>query len=158
MDKKLLSEDEVKAKLGITDFRSMKKEQIIDFVSSIPEMDKEVAIECIKQFPHFKEFANDTVSSFYSLCETIINEDNNDAIEANRYILNRLEDQLNQEHITEVTKQFIIGKMVDVGNTLADLDKNKRSFKETITKIAGIFGMFVISAGGALLGLKITKK
>lgn len=47
----LLTEQEVKEKLGITDFRHLSKSQVIEFVSSIPNMQKDVAIACINANP-----------------------------------------------------------------------------------------------------------
>ena len=57
----LMSENDVKSMLGISDFRSISKDQIIQFVSSIPDMDKEVAIKCIEQFPEFEKFSNNAL-------------------------------------------------------------------------------------------------
>ncbi|MDT2767760.1 hypothetical protein P7G58_02615 [Globicatella sulfidifaciens] len=61
MTKTLVSGDEVKSALGIKNFRNLSKDKIMEFVSLIPNMDKEVAIEIIRQFPSFVDFGNTVV-------------------------------------------------------------------------------------------------
>ena len=51
MSKHTLSETEVKKILNIDDFRSISKVKIMDFISLIPKIDKELAINIINQFP-----------------------------------------------------------------------------------------------------------
>ena len=43
MSKELLSADAVLERIGATSFRNISKDQLITFVSAIPEMDKEIA-------------------------------------------------------------------------------------------------------------------
>lgn len=51
MGKNLKSAEEVKNLLEIDSSRNITKEKVIEFVSQIPNMDKEVAINIINQFP-----------------------------------------------------------------------------------------------------------
>ncbi len=48
MKKNLLTEEEVKKELGITDFRAISKEKIVHFVSLMPKIDKELAVKAIE--------------------------------------------------------------------------------------------------------------
>ena len=65
MSKELLSADAVLERIGATSFRNISKDQLITFVSAIPEMDKEIAIKCIEQFPAFKEYSQSTSDPVY---------------------------------------------------------------------------------------------
>ena len=63
MNNNLVSIDEVKRALNIDDFRKISKDKIMELVSLIPSMDKEVTIEIIKQFPYFLDFARTSINS-----------------------------------------------------------------------------------------------
>lgn len=158
MPKKLLSADEVKAKLGIDDFRSIKKDHLIEFVSSIPDMDKEVAMKCIEQFPNFKDSADYIVGNFYELCTSMVQEDGKDSIESCKETIEDLRNLLKNDSISEEMQKFIIEKIVDISNLMASMDNDKRHFKENILKIAGIIASVAIATGGAILGVKVIQK
>ena len=51
MSQHLVSEDQVKKALHIDSFRNLSKDKIMEFASLIPNMDKDVAISIINQFP-----------------------------------------------------------------------------------------------------------
>lgn len=51
MAQNLVSEEQVKDALQINKFSELSKDKIMEFVSLIPNMDKEVAIAIINQFP-----------------------------------------------------------------------------------------------------------
>lgn len=157
----LMTQEEVKEKLGIADFRSIKKDQLIEFVSSIPYMDKEVAMECIRQFPEFKDFSISIVSQLYELCDQALQSDNQDvqqAIDGYKIILSNLEKQLNKRFLSNKRKDEIINQMIEVTDKIASIESNKLKFKENVLKIAGAIGAFSIGIAGALLGIKINKK
>lgn len=158
MSKHLLSADEVKSQLGIDDFRSIKKEQLIEFVSSIPDMDKETAIKCIEQFPNFKDSANFIVESFFTLCNNSIQEDGKETLMSCQATLDDLRFMLKKESISEDMQRFIIEKIIEISNQMADIDNDKRHFKETVLKIAGTIASIAIATGGAILGVKISQK
>ena len=49
--KRYHSEEAVKKALKIDSFRNLTKDKVMEFTSMIPYMEKEVALEIIKQFP-----------------------------------------------------------------------------------------------------------
>ena len=55
-DNRLLSEEQVLKHLGIKDFRSLDKKTTIEFVSSINQMDPQVALGIIEKFPEIAQF------------------------------------------------------------------------------------------------------
>lgn len=58
MAQQLVSTEQVKQALGIESFRNLSKDKIIEFVSLIPNMDKEVSISIINQFPISNRYRN----------------------------------------------------------------------------------------------------
>lgn len=158
---KLVTEDQVKNMLGIDSFRSISKEKIIEFVSSMPDMDREVAVKCIEQFPEFKESANLMVAHLINACETILKDDKENretTVETYKMILSNLDDQLHESELSLTEKQDIIDKMIDVADKVADLERDARSFRRHIIDIIGGVASFGIAVGGAILGVKFIKK
>ena len=62
MAKYMATENDVKKALAIDSFRNISKDKIMEFVSAIPNMDKEVAIKIIEQFPSYSESANNMIA------------------------------------------------------------------------------------------------
>lgn len=73
----LVSEDQVKKALKIKNFRSIPKNKIMEFVSLIPNMDKEVAIAIINQFPIYSEYAKSMIAQLNLMCENALKSNDN---------------------------------------------------------------------------------
>ena len=58
MKRRHISEEKVKQILNIKDFRQVSKEKIANFVSMVPNLDREVVLKIIDQFPNFTSFAD----------------------------------------------------------------------------------------------------
>lgn len=110
-----LTEEQVKERLNISSFRELKKEQLIEFMSTIPDMDKETALKCIEQFPDFKEYAGNIVERYYDLCKEAIQNDAKSTIAAYTGILEDLRFMLQKEDISEDMQRFIAEQMIIVG-------------------------------------------
>lgn len=161
MTKSTLSADEVKKQLHITDFRSISKKQLTEFVSNIPNMEKETAIECIKQFPNFKDYAESIISQLYNLCDVAIKDDQEaqaKTIESYRQILNDLSILLKRHFLSEKKRRYIIEKMIEVADKLSELENERRKFKQKILTFAGAAASFTIAISSAILGVKISRK
>ena len=68
MAKYMFTENEVKKALAIDSFRNISKDKIMEFVSAIPNMDKEVAVKIIEQFPSYAESANNMLTQLNTMC------------------------------------------------------------------------------------------
>lgn len=153
-----LTEEQVKERLNISSFRELKKEQLIEFMSTIPDMDKETALKCIEQFPDFKEYAGNIVERYYDLCKEAIQNDAKSTIAAYTGILEDLRFMLQKEDISEDMQRFIAEQMIIVGKEIAEAEKEKRKLAHEIVRIGGALGGFALAIGGTLLGLKIKKR
>lgn len=158
MSNQLLTEEDVKRRLDIDDFRHIKKQQLIEFVSALPDMDKEVAIKCVEQFPHFKDYSNTIISHFYQLCENAVEKDKNDAVKAYEKILDELSTMLKRPFMRKSERQYIIEKMIEVGQHIEEVEQKKRNFiQRTVESARAIAGIGIV-VGGAILGAKIIRK
>ena len=102
--KRYHSEEAVKKALKIESFRNLTKDKVMEFTSMIPYMEKEVALEIIKQFPVYVEFVESAIENYTQLCKTILEtnkEEYEQAVHAHQYVLETFANQLEQENLTE---------------------------------------------------------
>lgn len=63
----LVTRDEVKKALDINSFREISGDKIIEFISLIPNMDKDVALAIVNQFPEFGKFSNGIITQLMEI-------------------------------------------------------------------------------------------
>jgi len=73
---KMMSEETVKKTLGIDSFRNLSKEKIVEFVSMIPNMDKDLAVSIINQFPSFCEATTTILEHLMIVCKSGLDTNN----------------------------------------------------------------------------------
>ncbi|CEE00702.1 putative membrane protein [Caldibacillus thermoamylovorans] len=148
MAKYMVTENEVKTALDIDSFRNMSKEKIIEFVSAIPNMDKDVAIKIIEQFPAYTESANIMLAQLNTLCNNAMKENGEsqkEAIEAYKKILDDLGELLKKDTITAEERMQITEQMITVADRISAKDTENKEFLNGIIK----YGVPII--GGALV-------
>ena len=156
-----MTEEDVKKALDITDFRSVSKEKIMDFVSIIPNVDKEVAISIINQFPNYKDMAKDMVSGLMNLCDLALNDakaGKKDVIESYKIVLETLKEELNDGKITSKKRKKINEQMISIADKIDNVnDKHNAYVKDILMKVGGtIAGALVV--GAAILGVNNKRK
>ena len=115
MSKKIMSEEAVKKALAINSFREVSKEKIVDFISMIPNMDKEVAISIINQFPVYTDFANNVIATLKEMCDGIIasgDASQREIMAMYRQTLEAFEKNLNNDDCTPEERQEIRQVMI----------------------------------------------
>lgn len=125
MSQNLVSESDVKNALNIDSFRNLSKDKIMEFVSLIPNMDKDLAMAIINQFPAYSEMAKCVVEQLTITCDSAIAENTssqNAVYSAYRKILDDLGDILKREDITAEERDSISSKMIEVADKMAAKD------------------------------------
>ena len=150
------TEEEVKKALDIKDFRSIKKRQIMDFVSIIPMVDKEVAISIINQFPNYTDMAQKMVGGLMKLCDIALKDSQTgkkDVIESYKIVLVTLKDELKDGVVTQEEREKINNRMISIAEKIDDVnDKHNAFIKDIITGVTGtVAGVLII--GAAILGI-----
>ena len=155
MKKNYMSEDEVKKALNISDFRSLSKEKIMEFVSIIPKVDKEVAMAIINQFPNYVDMAKNMVGGMMHLCDEALQDakiGRKDVIESYRMVLETLKEQLNDEKLTVEERNKITDDMIAVAEKIDTVnDKHQIFVKDILTKVGSVT-LGVVVLGVAILG------
>lgn len=156
LKKRYTSEEAVKRALKIDTFRNVPKKKIMEFVSMIPYMDKDVAIAIIRQFPAFADFGKTTILYYMQMCDNILKENHDSqmmVIQGYQTILEALSKQLETENLAEEEKKFIIDRMIEVADKIEEADLQNKKFLDKITTKAAVM---VAIAGGfvaAVLGI-----
>lgn len=161
MSKHLLSAEEVKEVFNVTDLRNIGKDKLIEFVSAIPYMDKEVAIKAIEQFPAFSNYAQVMVSHLKDLSNSIMTENdksNQAVMEGYMVTLHTLESLAKQEGTSPEDRRYFAELMVDVTDRMAKHDQCNKEFLKTIGKHAVTVIIVLGVIGGALLGANLKGK
>ena len=158
MSRSLTTEDDVKKLLGVEDFRHISKEKVIQFVSNIPHMEKDVAIKAIEQFPAFKDYGQIMVSHLSEMCNNIIAENGKNAkavFSAYQKTLDVLAAQLEKKNITSKDRQYFAEKMVEVADKMAAFDVSNKNWFAGLIKCGAIVCGSALMLGAAYLGVDI---
>lgn len=146
---RLVSEQQVLDMLGIEDFRHMSKQNTIEFISSIPYMDKEVAMAAIAQFPEYTKMATEIANDYKEAFEKAL-DSNDKSVQSNYEVINTvisvLSDIAQGDDLTPEMKMQIADKLAEMPKHAERLDKNNKNF---LLKALGIVGGVL---GGVILG------
>ena len=115
----------------------------MEFTSMIPYMEKEVALEIIKQFPVYVEFVESAIENYTQLCKTILEtnkEEYEQAVYAHQYVLETFANQLEQENLTEEER--------------TELYLQQQKFHERVFKTIGGVVTLALGVTVTMLGLK----
>ena len=155
---KYKSEDDVKKALGVESWRHLPKEKITRFVAMMPEMDTEVRLKIIEQFPEFSRFALQAVDVMEKRHESTLshNKQSQDNVHrAYQEIREILKTELNNKDLTWEQRRDIIALIVETGTREFEKDsENKRLLDGLFTKIAAVT-VAAIAMGAVFVGAKI---
>lgn len=161
MTQNLVSEEQVKEALQINSFCEISKDKIMEFVSLIPNMDKEVAIAIINQFPTYTDSANNMVAQLNVICDNVIKDNSSsqkDAVEAYKLILQDLSELLKKENISKEERDEITGKMILIADKISVKDTENKDFLNGIIKYGAPIVGGALLLGAAILGVNVKGK
>ena len=158
MAKRLLTADQVKEHLNITDFRHLTRDKLIEFVSAIPDMDKDIAIKAIEQFPEFSGYAKAMVTHYETLCDSVFKESSKSvesAMDGYKKTLDVLGELTKSDNINPDEKRFFAEKMAEVADKMATVDSKNKYFLAGMVKYITLFAGGTLIICAAVLGVKI---
>jgi predicted unusual protein kinase regulating ubiquinone biosynthesis (AarF/ABC1/UbiB family) len=158
MAKHMVTEDDVKKALAINSFRNISKDKSMEFVSAIPNMDKDIAIKIIEQFPAYTESANNMIAQLNTMCNNAMKENGEsqkEVIEAYKKILDDLSELLKKDTITAEERIQITQQMITVADRISTKDTENKDFLNGIIKCeVSIIGC-ALFLGAAILGVNV---
>lgn len=158
MPQYMISEEDVKKKLGIDSFCNLSKNKIMEFISCIPNMDKDVAIKIIEQFPSYTESATKMITQLNTMCDNVLKENTTnqkDAVEAYKEILNDLGEVLKKDDISPEERATITDKMIEIADKIASKDTENKNFISNIMKCTTSVIGGVLLLGAVILGVNV---
>lgn len=161
MEKNLLSPEAVLEKIGAESFRNVSKDKLIAFVSALPEMDKETAIKCIEQFPEFRNYANEIVGQLKDVSVELLKtqkESQERTILGYQKVLDSLSKRLEEAQLSSQDEHYIIEKMIEVADKMAELQRGNEDFLKHIAQLVASVAGGALAIGGAILGVRFIGK
>ncbi len=150
---RLLDEKAVLQMLGISDFRHMSKENIVQFISAIPQMDPAVATKVIEQFPAVKDMALGMAKELRQGYEKAIdanNEDSKPTYDSVDAVIEVLSKELDKDDYTPEQRLQLIDKICEQPRIKQEVHKDNQSF---IMKGLRYLGLTVLGIGAAAIAV-----
>ncbi|MFD5984336.1 hypothetical protein [Streptomyces cyaneofuscatus] len=141
------SEAEIMQALEIESWRNLSKDKMIRFAAMMPELETEVALKIVEQFPVFKDFAMDTVDAMEKAHESTLsaNKQSQEYVhQAFREIREILKGELDKGDLSWEEKKFLIEKIQETGRLEFQKDSENKQFLD------GVFKKVVFGAAAAL--------
>jgi len=159
--KKYTNEEELKKVLGIETFRNLSKDKVVEFMTLLPNMDKEVALSAINQFPAYSELAGIMINKMKDMCETALKENSTSqkgVLEGYLIVLNSFDDQLKNNELTEIERESLNQKMIEIADKMSVKDTENKLFIKDIVKYGGATLGIILTLGSAILGISVKNK
>lgn len=147
------SEEAIKKTLNIDSWRNLSKDKFLTFVSELPNMDKDVAMKAIAQFPEFSKLVIAGLDQFkeQALAAQRFNwkgqRQVHKAFKDYRAMLNR---QLEREDLTGEDRFRILQLVNDAISKQMELQQEHQNF---ILKVLGVAATVLITVVGFALAL-----
>lgn len=153
MAQHFISEEQVKNALRVDSLQNLSKDKCIEFLSLIPDMDKDVAAAILNQLSLFTESVAHMVAQLNETCEKILKSNDasqKEAVDAYKKILDDLSGMLKEECISFEEKQKIIDTMIDIADRISAKDSENKQFLGKVFKCigtaVGLVSLFAIAA------------
>lgn len=154
----LASEAEVKKALEIDSWRNLSRDKVLRFAAMMPDMDKEVALAIVAQFPVFSKFALAVLGSVEKANESTHSSNSSSqarAHDAYREVREALKGELDKEDLSPEDRKFILESLMETADKESQKDsENKRFLNELFSKTAIAAGA-VVAAGLVFVGGKV---
>ena len=154
------SEAEIMKVLEIDTWRNLSKDKILQFAALMPEMDKEIAIKVIGQFPEFRRFANDALNVLeeeHTSTLAFNKESQAEVHHAFQEVRAILASELKREDLTPQDRMIIIDKIMETANREFTKDSENKRFLDTLFGKAALAGGAAIALGIVVLGGRVLR-
>ena len=157
--KKIVTAEDAKKKLGITSFRELSGEKVIELLNNMGGMDTEARKLVIAQFPSFKKFGNRAIDALDGAQNKVQEADSAEAHQVHRgwiEVRGILKEELKRDGLSESMRKFILEKLIETADRQENVLQKSRVTRNEIlewTKIA-VGGVVTVGAVVAAAVLK----
>lgn len=153
----LASEDDVMRKLGIESWRNLSKDKFLSFVAEMPQMNKEVALKAIEQFPNFRAMVDETLNSVgqnSAIAQKYSWKSQKKVHGAYKSYRKTLDRELEREDLSIDDRFRILEMLREAVNMESEKDSEHKTFQVKLVTIAATVGIAAVGAAVAALGGK----
>ena len=149
------AETDLMTRLGIESWRNLSREKFMTFVSDLPNMDKDVALKVVAQFPNFKGLVLDTFEQLQKEATKArafnwkSQKKVHKAFEQYRGILSR---ELDREGITSEDRLAILALLKDAIDAEAAKDSENKKFQLIVASMLTTAALALAGTALAALG------
>ncbi|MFD4261881.1 hypothetical protein ACFWR9_30735 [Streptomyces sp. NPDC058534] len=156
---KYKNEAEIMRALGIDTWRHLSKEKAVRFAAMMPDMDTEVAMKIVEQFPEFRKFATDAFGAIEKAHEATLADGRHSldqvyqALRANREIFER---ELHRGDLTWEQRKHLLELIQETARLASQKDtEHKRHvdglLKKAMVGVGSALALGVVFVGGRIL-------
>ncbi|MEU3363971.1 hypothetical protein [Streptomyces pseudogriseolus] len=156
---KYTNEAEIMHALGIDTWRHLSKEKMVKFAAMMPDMDTEVALKIVEQFPEFRKFATDSFGAIEKAHAATLADGKHSldqvyqALRQNREIFER---ELRRDDLTWEQRMHLLELIQETARLAAQKDtEHKRHvgdlLKKTMVGVGSAVALGVVFVGGRIL-------
>ncbi len=150
------NEKDVLRILDIPDFRHLTKEKAIEFVSMIPQMDPQVAMRALEQFPQLKDAALGMAREYKEAMVKALDSDTEEfkcvAATINA-IIDALTKQLDEKDLSDEERHYLIEQMKELVEMQRRMKRDDQGFKLKLMGmgacVVGVLSVALVAVLGA---------
>jgi hypothetical protein len=145
------NEIEVMKALGIDSFRNLSRDNVLRFAAMMPDIDKDVALKIVEQYPEFKAFAVDALNAIERVQENALasNEESQaDVHQGWHEVREILNGQLDDEKLAWEQRSHILDLLMETGHQESAKDSEKEMSRNVLTGIGALVLVGLVLVGG----------
>lgn len=150
-----LTEQQVLKKLGISDFRHITKDKVMDFASMLQSMEPEVAKKALEQFPEFAKMTLEVMSEYKGVLEKSLDENSassKQCFDIYNTVLDTLKTCVDKENLPFEEKKYYLDKMMEIAKMAESKDTENKKLNWGIISAGAVAVIAVVGIGASLLG------
>ncbi|MGW0467651.1 hypothetical protein ACWDX6_20660 [Streptomyces sp. NPDC003027] len=155
---KYKSEAQIMKALGIESWRNLSKDKMVRFAAMMPNMDTEVALKIVEQFPAFKDFAKDAVSAVERAHESTLSANSQSQEHVHRAwqeVRDILKGELGKDDLIREEKRFLIEQIQETARMQSQKDSENKQFLDGALKKVLVGATAAVALGVAFVGGRV---
>ncbi|MCX5097650.1 hypothetical protein [Streptomyces sp. NBC_00365] len=155
---KYKNEAQIMKALGIESWRNLSKDKMVRFAAMMPNMDTEVALKIVEQFPAFKDFAKDAVSAIERAHESTLSANNQSQEHVHRAwqeVRDILKGELGKDDLSREEKKFLIEQIQETARMQSQKDSENKQFLDGALKKVLVGATAAVALGVAFVGGRV---
>lgn len=155
---KYTNEAQIMKALGIESWRNLSKDKMVRFAAMMPNMDTEVALKIVEQFPEFKEFAKDAVNAVERAHQSTLSANNQSQEHVHRAwqeVRDVLKGELGKDDLSREEKKFLIEQIQETARMQSQKDCENKQFLDGALKKVLVGATAAVSLGVAFVGGRV---